>query len=109
MKAYGRDFLVGRPVLILLVLATVISSTAAVIGQAIASLDRMWWALILNSVWALVLLASADLLVPRYGALGLAGAFLASYLVHALTVGTYGQVHFRSALVQSGTRCVRSS
>jgi O-antigen/teichoic acid export membrane protein len=98
MKAYGRDFLVGRPVLILLVLASVISSTAAVIGQAIASLDRMWWAFILNSVWAFVLIASAVLLVPRYGALGLAGAFLASYSAHALTVSTYVQVHFRNRL-----------
>ena len=89
MKAYGPDFQAGRPTLILLVLATVISSTVAVIGQAIASLDKMWWGFNLNFVWALVLLSSASLLVPRYGALGLAGAFLASYSVHAITVGTY--------------------
>ncbi len=101
MKAYGRDFLAGRPVLILLLLATVVSSTAAVVGQAIASLDRMWWSLSLNSVWALVLLASAVLLVPRYGALGLAGAFLASYSVHGLTVSTYFQVHFANRSVRS--------
>lgn len=101
MKAYGRDFLVGRPVLILLVLATVISSTASVIGQAIASLDRMWWGMGLNSVWALVLLASAAFLVPRYGALGLAGAFLASYSVHALTVSIYLQVEFGKHVVHS--------
>ena len=62
-----------------------ISSTAAVIGQAIASLGRMWWGFNLNTVWALMLLSCAVLLVPRYGALGLATAFLASYLVHALT------------------------
>jgi O-antigen/teichoic acid export membrane protein len=85
LKAYGGGFVVGRLVLILLVLATVISSTAAVIGQAIASLGRMWWGFNLNTVWALMLLSCAVLLVPRYGALGLATAFLASYLVHALT------------------------
>lgn len=101
MKAYGQDFLVGRPVLTLLVLATVISSTAAVIGQAMAGLDRMWWAFALNSVWALVLLASAVLLLPRYGALGLAEAFLASYSVHALTVSAYVQVHLRGHLVHA--------
>jgi O-antigen/teichoic acid export membrane protein len=101
MKAYGRNFLVGRPVLVLLVLTTVISSTATVIGQAIASLDRMWWGFILNSVWAFVLLAGAALLVPRYGALGLAGAFLAAYSVHALTVSTYVQVHIMNRLVRS--------
>jgi len=101
MSAYGRDFLVGRPVLILLVIATVISCTAAVIGQAIASLDKMWWGLGLNSVWALVLLAGAALLVPRYGARGLAGAFLASYSVHALTVSTYLLVQFGKHVVHS--------
>jgi O-antigen/teichoic acid export membrane protein len=101
MKAYGQDFLAGRSVLILMVLAAVVSSTAAVIGQAIASLDRMWWGFILNSVWALVLLASAALLVPRYGALGLAGAFFASYLLHALTVGTYVQLHFANPSARS--------
>jgi len=102
MRAYGRHFLAGRPVLILLVLATVISSTAAVIGQAIASLDRMWWAFILNSIWALVLIASAIILVPRYGAVGLAEAFVASYSVHALTVSTYARVQIRNRLVRPG-------
>jgi O-antigen/teichoic acid export membrane protein len=98
MKAYGPDFLIGRPVLVLLVVATVISSTAAVIGQAIASLDKMWWGFILNSVWALVLLVSAALLVPHYGALGLAGAFLASYSVHAFT-STYVQSRLTNHLI----------
>jgi O-antigen/teichoic acid export membrane protein len=97
MKAYGRGFSVGRPVLVLLILATVISSTAAVIGQAIASLDKMWWGFILNSVWALVLLIGAVLLVPHYGALGLAGAFLASYSVHAFT-STYVQFRLTNRL-----------
>ncbi len=101
MKAYGRDFRAGKHVLVLLVLAAVISSTAAVIGQAIASLDRMWWGFSLNSVWALVLLASAALLVPRYGALGLAGAFFASYLLHALTVSTYVQLHLAKPSARS--------
>ncbi|MCU1238766.1 MAG: polysaccharide biosynthesis protein, partial [Candidatus Solibacter sp.] len=94
MQAYGRGFGAGRPVLVLLVLATVISATASVIGQAIASLDRMWWGFHLNAIWALVLLGSAVLLVPRFGAMGLAGAFLASYTVHAVTVSTYLRVQF---------------
>jgi hypothetical protein len=46
--------------------------------------------------------------VPRYGALGLAGAYLASYSVHALTVGIYVKVHFRNHLVRPGpTVCAR--
>ena len=99
MKAYGPDFRDGRPVLILLVLAAVISVTAGVIGQAIASLGRMWWGLTLNLVWAVVMLAAAIFLVPRHGALGLALAFLGSYVVHALTVTGYAQIHLRSRAV----------
>jgi O-antigen/teichoic acid export membrane protein len=97
MRAYGRDFLAGKPVLILLVVATVISATAAVVGQAIAGLDRMWWGFGLNSVWALVLLGCASLLAPRYGALGLAAAVLAAYLVHAIMVAFYARVHLRDS------------
>jgi hypothetical protein len=96
MAAYGRDFLGGWPVLVLLILATVISSTAAVIGHAITSIDKMWWGFGLNSIWSLVLLAGAALLVPRYGALGLAGAYFASYLVHVFTISAYVRVYLRS-------------
>jgi O-antigen/teichoic acid export membrane protein len=89
MAAYGRDFLFGRPVLILMVLAAVISSAVSVIGQAIASLNRMWWGFALNGLWALVLLGSAWRLVPPYRAVGLALAVLASYVIHAVSVSTY--------------------
>ena len=101
MKAYGPGFQAGRPVLILLVLATVISSTVAVIGQAIASLEKMWWGFNFNLVWALVLLSTASFLVPRYGALGLAGAFLASYAVHAASVSTYIRFQVRNRFIHA--------
>jgi len=94
MGTYGRGFRAGGPVLTLLVLATVLSSTAAVVGQAIMSVGKMWWAYSLNLVWALVLLGCAIQLVPRYGALGLAGAFLTAYAVNALTVSIYARVLF---------------
>jgi O-antigen/teichoic acid export membrane protein len=89
MRAYGSSFIAGRTTLVLLIFATVISSTAAVIGQAIASIDRMWWGFRLNLVWAVVIITSALLLVPRYGAVGLAAAFLCAYLVHAVTLACF--------------------
>jgi O-antigen/teichoic acid export membrane protein len=101
MNAYGRDFSSGATVLILLALATAISSVVSVMAQAIASLDRVWWGFALNSAWALALLAGAALLAPRYGALGLAGAYLASYLVHAVTVSIYVRLHLRDRLVRA--------
>jgi O-antigen/teichoic acid export membrane protein len=108
MSAYGPGFRGGRPVLIVLVLATVISVTAGVIGQAIAGLDRMWWGLALNLVWAVVMLAAAIFLVPRHGALGVALALLGSYVAHALAVAAYARIHLRNraAGFESGRRPV---
>jgi O-antigen/teichoic acid export membrane protein len=86
MKVFGKDFSSAGPILVFLALATVISVAAAVVGQAIASMDRMWSGFLLNLIWALALGATSYLLVPAYGALGLAIAFLLSYSVHAATV-----------------------
>ena len=111
MKAYGPDFSAGRPVLILLVVAAVISVTAGVVGQAIASMDKMWWGLTLNLVWAAVMLVAAILLVPRYGGLGLALAYLGSYAAHALTVTAYAQIHLKNHAVdvEAGLRPVATA
>lgn len=100
MEAYGSGFSAGAPVLILLAFATVISSVISVMAQAIASLDKVWWGFALNSAWALALLASAALLTSRYGALGLAAAYLASYCVHAVTVSAWVKFHLSRRLAR---------
>jgi O-antigen/teichoic acid export membrane protein len=89
MKAYGGGFASGRPVLILLVAAAVVSSTASVLGKAIVGLGRMWPSVLIESVWALVLLSSAHSLIPRYGATGLAVATLVAFVIHGLAVAGY--------------------
>jgi O-antigen/teichoic acid export membrane protein len=89
LRAYGRNFTSGVWVMVLLVSAAVLSSTVNVIGYAIASLGKMWSSLALSAVWAPVLFSSAWLLVPRYGAMGLAEAVFISYVVHAVLVGAY--------------------
>jgi len=52
-----------------------------------------------DSRGGVVMLAVAIFLVPRHGALGLALAFLGSYVVHALTVTAYAQIHLRNRTV----------
>ncbi len=89
LRAYGRNFTSGVWVMVLLVSAAVLSSTVNVIGYAIASLGKMWSSLAFNAVWAPVLFSSAWLLVPRYGAMGLAEAVFISYVVHVVLVGGY--------------------
>lgn len=93
MNTYGAGFGNGATVLTLLVISSVMSGTANVIGQAIASLGRMWWGLAMNSVWAIALLAVAAHLIPSLGAKGLAAAFVASYTVHTVTAAAYVKFH----------------
>jgi O-antigen/teichoic acid export membrane protein len=86
MRAYGRGFAGHSDVLTPLVLAAAVIATTTVVGQAIISVGKMWWAFGLNGIWAVVLLSAAwgwrtD------GALGLARAQLVAYGLHLLTSG----------------------
>src|SRR5262249_32318306 len=54
------------------------------IGQLVASMNRMWFGFIYSLGFALLYLALSLVLVPRYGAAGLAAAITCS---HLLTLG----------------------
>jgi O-antigen/teichoic acid export membrane protein len=88
MASYGKGFRSSYSVLILLSFSAVLTATIGVIGQAIASEDRMWWGMFLNLLWGCAMICATWLLVG-YGATGLAWAVLISYAFHLLTVGTY--------------------
>jgi len=97
MQMYGPDFLQGATVLSIMVLTTVFSSTAAVIGTAISSVGKRWHGTALNFIWALVFLIST-LMFIRYGAIGLASAFMISYFIHTITSILYILLFFKSSL-----------
>ena len=85
VRCYGPEYSRAVPVMLLMAGVAVLSSTAAVVGQAIAAVGKMWWGAGLNVAWGGVLLVSAWLLVPGSGARGLALAFVISYSWHALS------------------------
>lgn len=88
MSAYGRDFSQGTPVLVLMLLSTVLSSTAGVIGFGIMSQGRMWHGFWLNLLWAAAFLLFVYLFLGS-GAYGLALAYLLSYVVHSISSALY--------------------
>jgi O-antigen/teichoic acid export membrane protein len=88
MLGYGDDFVTGKVVLVVLMIATVVAAIPSVVGQAIISLDRMWAGALLNGVWGVALVISASQLVDR-GAFGLALGYLIAYGVHLVTSTTY--------------------
>jgi O-antigen/teichoic acid export membrane protein len=88
MASYGNGFRSNYPVLVLLSFSAVLTATIGVIGQAIASEDRMWWGMLLNLLWGCAMICASWLFVA-HGAMGLALAILISYTFHLSTVGAY--------------------
>jgi len=89
MGLYGSGFQDREPVLTLLVLTAVVAALAGVFGQVIVSSLSMWWNLALNALWAAGFIVSCTLLVPRFGAEGLAVALLIAYLAQFVSDGAY--------------------
>jgi len=85
MGLFGTSFSSGWLVLCLMCGAAVLQATNTVIGEALAALSKMWWGFWLNCLWGVEFLVAASLLV-RYGAAGLAGAYVVSYLLHTVQV-----------------------
>jgi O-antigen/teichoic acid export membrane protein len=88
MATYGNGFRSSYVVLVLLSFSAVLSATIGVIGEAIASEDRMWSGMFLNLLWGCVMIGATWFLVG-HGAVGLALALLIAYIFHLLTVGAY--------------------
>ncbi len=89
MRFYGRSFAGGSTVLAMLAIVALLMAANNVIGSAIISSGAIWYGLLFNALWAGALLLLATILVPRYLALGVAGALLLAYLGHTVWQSVY--------------------
>lgn len=89
MKAYGQDFSSGWLILTMLAVTAVLIASINVIGQVIASSASMWWGFVLNLMWATSFLIFSWLWVKSYGAVGLASAYVTSYICHLVWTSLY--------------------
>ncbi len=85
------------------VLATVLATSVIIYKQGLArvltSQNLMWWGLLSNSIWGLLLLGSAVFLV-RYGAVGIATSYAIAY---ALNTIVFVPFYLRRKLIPDGT------
>jgi O-antigen/teichoic acid export membrane protein len=88
MASYGPAFADGTPVFVIAMAASTLSSILTIVGTAISSLGRMWDGFVLNTIWTVAFLFFVHH-AAHLGAIGLASALLASYIVHTFTVGFY--------------------
>lgn len=85
LRLFGRSFSDGVPVLWLMLLAGLPEALSFACYQAVQSQGRMWLSLFgLSIPRDITLCLLAFVLAPRYGAAGLAGAFLSAQLVSLL-------------------------
>lgn len=87
---YGEGFL-NVKALAFMMLTTVASSACNVVGQVIASRDKMWYGFSFNLLWAILLILYTIFFVGNlgYGASGLALAMLLAYLSHFVLQAIY--------------------
>lgn len=88
VDSYGADFSNGRSVLLLIVAYSILWSSHIVVGQAMWSTGASSEAMIFAAVRALILVISGMYLV-KYGAIGLASAFLFTYILQTLYLVPY--------------------
>lgn len=98
LALYGEGFESYGLTLVLSVSSALAYSLCSPVGDVIAATGRMWIGTALNAVWAVAVVALTYLLVHK-GAEGVAGARLASYLLHT---GLTAAVAFR--LLRAGAR-----
>ncbi|WP_139422903.1 oligosaccharide flippase family protein [Chryseobacterium mulctrae] len=84
--AYGNKYEDALFPLIIMFVTTSLIAINNVIGQAIASQNKMWFGFKVNLLWALALVSLSYLFIVvfKYGAIGISMAYLISYIIHTV-------------------------
>ncbi len=85
MGWYGPEFRKGGQVMAIILCASFLQGAHSPIRHALIGAGRMWHSFFMHAGWNAVLLASAQFLLPVYGAAGLSSAYLCAYMVLLLS------------------------
>jgi O-antigen/teichoic acid export membrane protein len=84
MTVYGNSFRGGRTVLIVLAFSAFPEVLNSTLGQRLIAAHRMWWQFAFAMLFVAVLLGFAYVLIPKWGALGLATSYGLAYAATSL-------------------------
>jgi O-antigen/teichoic acid export membrane protein len=84
MAIYGNSFRGGRPVLIVLAFSALPEALNVILGQPLIAAHLMWWRCGFDLLLVSVLVGIAWLLIPKWGALGLATSYCLAYSATSL-------------------------
>jgi O-antigen/teichoic acid export membrane protein len=85
MGGYGAEYLAGQGALVLLLLAAPLHALANIGASALQCMERAWVVMRTTLLWGGCFVAATFLVVPDWGASGLAAALAFSYAVLALS------------------------
>jgi len=84
MALYGNSFRGGQVVLIVLASSAIAEVFNSILGQQLIAARQMWWRFAFDVLLVVVLVGLAWVLIPRWGALGLATSYGFAYAVTGL-------------------------
>jgi O-antigen/teichoic acid export membrane protein len=86
---FGKQFQGTAPIIAVLMITAFLNVLNSAVGSALTGAGRMWTGMLMNLGWAIVLIVASLVFVPSLGGLGLAVAYLLSYLLHTVWVMMY--------------------
>jgi O-antigen/teichoic acid export membrane protein len=84
MAIYGNSFREGRLVLIVLAFSALPEALNAILGQSLVAAHFMWWHFAFGVLFVATLVGLAWVLIPKWGALGLATSYGLAYAATSL-------------------------
>jgi O-antigen/teichoic acid export membrane protein len=84
LKTYGHGYGEAKWVVGFMLIAGVADATNSILMQTLMASNRAWLRLISNGVWGILAVSSSLVLIPRFGAMGLAMAVCLAQSAHLL-------------------------
>lgn len=86
LSTYGSEYRAAWPILAILAFSSIPEMLNNIFGFALISRGEVWWRLAFDSVLAIVLLAFSIWAIPKWGAAGLAGAYLLAFSIVSIAL-----------------------
>jgi O-antigen/teichoic acid export membrane protein len=88
LHLFGKEFAGSSALILLLLGAAILEVVAGSLYQAIFAGSSLWFLVVINGLWTVVLVATLQLTVSRYGVSALAFSYLAAWTSSVIFYGT---------------------
>ncbi|MGB7730061.1 MAG: oligosaccharide flippase family protein [Candidatus Acidiferrum sp.] len=91
MAVYGKSFRGGQVVLIVLACSAIAEVLNAMLGQPLIAAHQMWWRFAFDLLLVTILVGLSWVLIPKWGAVGLAASYGLAFATTSLGLFTFVQ------------------